>query len=87
MFRLPWTWRRPSTLLASVAKCIEGLLGKPVGSDVENRKATYPSLYGIEKSKQMALQAVGDAVNALRVFGSEADPLRALARFVIDREA
>ncbi len=61
-------------------------IGKPVGSDVGNSKATYPSLYGIEKSKGMALQAVGDAVNALRVFGSEADPLRALARFVVERE-
>ena len=61
-------------------------IGKPVGSDLENRKSTYPSLYGLEKSKEMARQAAGDAVNALRVFGSEADPLRALARFIVERE-
>lgn len=62
-------------------------IGKPVGSDLERQKSTYPSLFGLEKSKEMAHQAVGDAVNALRVFGSEADPLRALARFIIEREA
>lgn len=61
-------------------------IGKPVGSDLENRKSTYPSLYGLERSKEMALEAAGDAVNALRVFGSEADPLRALARFIVERE-
>lgn len=65
----------------------EAKLGKPVGSDIERRKSTYPSIYGLEKSKDMARQAVGDAINALRVFGSEADPLRALARFIVEREA
>jgi geranylgeranyl diphosphate synthase type II len=62
-------------------------IGKPVGSDLENRKSTYPSLYGLERSKEMALQAASDAANALRIFGSEADPLRALARFIVEREA
>lgn len=62
-------------------------LGKPVGSDIERHKSTYPSLFGLEQSKQMARQAVGDAVNALRCFGSEADPLREIALFIVEREA
>jgi len=60
--------------------------GKTVGSDLRKEKSTYPSLFGLEKSRELALQAVGDAVNALRGFGPEADPLRALARFIIERD-
>ena len=62
-------------------------IGKTVGSDVRKKKSTYPSIFGLEKSRDLALQAVGDAINALRGFGSEADPLRALARFIAEREA
>lgn len=52
----------------------------------EEGKATYPSLYGLEKSKQFASQAVEEATTALQGFDSSADPLRALARFIIERK-
>lgn len=62
-------------------------IGKTVGSDLRKHKSTYPSLCGLDKSRDLARHAVGDAVNALRGFGSEADPLRAIAGFVIERDA
>ena len=52
----------------------------------EEGKATYPSLYGLEKSKELAGQAMDEALNALQGFDSRADPLRALARFIIERK-
>lgn len=64
----------------------EKKLGKPVGSDIRNKKATYPVLVGLEKSKEKARLAVDKAKAALSVFGKEADFLRALAQFVIERD-
>ena len=53
----------------------------------EEGKATYPSLYGLEKSKELARQTVDEALAALADFDEKADPLRALARFIIERKA
>ncbi|BAF59375.1 geranylgeranyl pyrophosphate synthase [Pelotomaculum thermopropionicum SI] len=64
----------------------EKKIGKPVGSDVRNRKSTYPSLFGMEYSRKKARQAVEMAKAALQPFGGEADFLRMLAQFVIDRD-
>lgn len=53
----------------------------------EEKKATYPSLFGLEKSRELAGQAVDEAIAALSGFDERADPLRALARFIIERKA
>jgi geranylgeranyl diphosphate synthase type II len=60
-------------------------LGKAAGSDAARGKATYPALFGLEKSKTMAADAVTNATIALDGFGEEAEPLRALARYIIQR--
>jgi geranylgeranyl diphosphate synthase type II len=60
-------------------------LGKPAGSDIKADKLTYPSLFGIEQSRTMAQDAVQDALAALQDFDKQADPLRALAHYIIDR--
>jgi len=62
------------------------LLGKKTGSDLSKKKATYPSLLGLEESKRRAKELVKLAVNALSPFGPEADPLREIASFIITRE-
>jgi len=62
-------------------------IGKTVGSDLRKQKATYPSLYGIEKSKELARLAADEAIEALRAFDHRADPLRALACFIVERQA
>jgi geranylgeranyl diphosphate synthase type II len=63
-----------------------GLLGKKTGTDLSKRKATYPSLLGLEESKRRAKESVALAINALNPYGPEAEPLREIARFIIKRE-
>jgi len=61
-------------------------LGKNVGSDQEKKKATYPALLGMEESKKRARELMGLAIESLNPFGTEADPLRAIARFIVARD-
>jgi geranylgeranyl diphosphate synthase type II len=61
-------------------------LGKNTGTDLSKGKATYPSLFGLEESKKRAKELVGLSVEALSPFGSEADPLREIARFIVVSE-
>jgi geranylgeranyl diphosphate synthase type II len=61
------------------------LLGKAVGSDQLRGKNTYPGLMGLEASRQYAKGLVEDALQALAIFDNKADPLRAVARYIIDR--
>ncbi len=60
-------------------------LGKAAGSDANRGKATYPSFFGIERTRAKALEAVDGAIAALRDFDEKADPLRHLASFVYTR--
>lgn len=46
-------------------------LGKPVGSDAENRKSTYVTHLGLEKAGQLARRLSEQAIDCLRVFGDE----------------
>ncbi len=64
----------------------EASLGKPVGSDEANAKSTYPALLGLEKAKALSNEAANQAVVFLEVFGPEADTLRALARYIVERK-
>ncbi|MFA9461108.1 polyprenyl synthetase family protein [Thiohalorhabdus methylotrophus] len=61
-------------------------LGKTAGADAEHHKATYPALLGLEESKRLARQEVDQALEWLTPFGEAAEPLRALARYIIDRD-
>lgn len=54
-------------------------LGKTVGRDQSLDKATYPSIVGLAESKELAATLMGDALNALEVFGDCANPLRWIA--------
>lgn len=61
-------------------------IGKPVGSDQKQDKATYPRLYGLEESRRRAHAEVAAALAALEGFGEPAEPLRAIARFIVERD-
>ncbi len=61
-------------------------LGKAAGSDAQRGKVTYPAIFGIERSKEMAGEAVAIAVAAIDDFGEKAEPLRELARYIIERK-
>ena len=61
-------------------------LGKKTGADSARHKPTYPSILGLAKSKQRALQLRDDAVAALGPLGEAAEPLRWLAEYIVSRE-
>jgi len=63
------------------------ILGKSTGSDLFKKKATYPSLLGLEESRKVAGGLIQSAIDALRPFGPEVEPLREIARFIILRES
>ncbi|MBR4153152.1 MAG: polyprenyl synthetase family protein [Selenomonadaceae bacterium] len=62
------------------------ILGKPTGSDIKNNKSTYVTLTSLADAKKLAQNAVDDALTALENFGSEADFLRELVQYLIDRK-
>ena len=61
-------------------------LGKETGRDRELGKLTYPSLIGIEASRQKATDLVKNACAALVPFGEMADYLVELAQFIVERD-
>jgi geranylgeranyl pyrophosphate synthase len=60
-------------------------LGKTQGKDRQNDKPTYPALLGLAGAKQKAKELHQDALNSLDAFGEEADLLRALSLYIIER--
>lgn len=64
----------------------EEIIGKPVGSDEKNLKTTYPSLFGLDRSYQLAGESVQACLDSLARFGPEADFLRQLALYTLRRE-
>ncbi len=64
----------------------EAAIGKPVGSDIRNEKATYVTLTSLEEAKKLAEDAVDEAVAALDIFGERAAFLRDLALFLLGRK-
>jgi geranylgeranyl diphosphate synthase type II len=62
------------------------VLGKGVGTDEIHDKSTYASIMGLERSKRFARKLIADAVNTLTAFDHRADPLRAIAGYVIARQ-
>ncbi len=61
-------------------------LGKAAGKDAAAGKATLPSILGIEEARRRAEAACAEALEALAPLGPPAEPLRALARFVVTRK-
>lgn len=61
-------------------------LGKPIGSDQKQKKATYPRLYGLEESRRRSQNEIDKAVKAISDFDHRADPLRTLAHYIIERD-
>jgi geranylgeranyl diphosphate synthase type II len=61
-------------------------LGKTAGKDTAAEKATYPALFGIDESLKKADALVESAFASLESFGTRAETLRALARFLVERK-
>jgi geranylgeranyl diphosphate synthase type II len=61
-------------------------LGKTQGKDQANHKPTYPALLGLDAAKAYALELRDQALHALRPFDRAAEPLRELARYIVERQ-
>jgi geranylgeranyl diphosphate synthase type II len=61
-------------------------LGKTAGKDSQARKATYPAIVGLEKSRKMAENLTARAFAALRIFKGQARALEALAAHLLRRD-
>ncbi len=93
---------RQMTCLSSYGQCVglafqiaddildiegdERLLGKDIGSDVENAKSTYPALIGLAESKRRAAELTEKAVLEASNFGDAGRPLALIARYIIERD-
>ena len=64
----------------------EEKLGKPIGSDIENHKSTYPSLLGLEKSRCIARQLIEEGKSSIKDLPSEKDFLNQLGDYIISRD-
>ena len=60
-------------------------LGKTAGKDTATDKATWPAVFGLERSRHDAAELVADAFKALEPFGTRADALKALATYLTTR--
>jgi geranylgeranyl diphosphate synthase, type II len=62
-------------------------LGKTQGKDQAHNKPTYPALLGLAAAKAYALELRDQALHALRPFDQAAEPLRDLARYIVERRS
>jgi geranylgeranyl diphosphate synthase, type II len=60
-------------------------LGKTAGKDIAQQKATYPAVFGLERSHQIAKELATTAIGELKVFGARAEKLRSIAEFLVLR--
>lgn len=63
-----------------------GVMGKATGTDRDRKKSTYPALLGLEGSRRFSRRLVEEALSAIAGFDDRADPLRAIARYVVERK-
>jgi geranylgeranyl diphosphate synthase, type II len=61
-------------------------LGKSAGKDVAAQKATYPAVFGLERSRAEAHRLTLAARTAVKPFGKNSAPLLALADYLLNRE-
>ncbi len=62
-------------------------LGKTAGKDAEQQKISFPAVYGLDRSREMAKQECEQAHAALEPFGARADRLRQIADHIVYRKS
>lgn len=60
-------------------------LGKTAGKDTATAKATWPAVFGLDSSRESAAELLRDALAELERFGERAEPLKAVARALVER--
>jgi geranylgeranyl diphosphate synthase type II len=61
-------------------------LGKAVGTDSDLQKNTYPGLIGLDRAEEKARDLVQHAVESVQNFDNRAEPLRAIANYIVRRD-
>ena len=61
-------------------------LGKTAGKDLATEKATWPAVFGLEQSQRYATQLIEEAFAALAPYGSRAEGLKSIARYIVERK-
>src|SRR6266704_4895979 len=61
-------------------------LGKTAGKDTASEKVTYPALFGVEASERKADALVNEAFAELDSFGEQAETLKEIARYLVERK-
>lgn len=62
------------------------IMGKATGTDQLRQKSTYPGLLGLAQSKHFASELINNALQALNIFGNKANPILALATYIVERK-
>jgi len=62
------------------------VMGKAVGTDKNRKKSTYPLIMGLNESKEFTTDIVNNALKSIEFFDNKADPLRAVARYLLKRK-
>ena len=63
------------------------IIGKPAGSDERLQKASFPGLFGVEVARSRCSELLQEALARLDAFGPNAEPLRWLARYIVERRS
>lgn len=63
----------------------EAVLGKPIGSDRENNKTTFVTLYGLDKAKEIAEKLTADALDSLKKIDGDTLALKELTSYLLNR--
>jgi geranylgeranyl diphosphate synthase type II len=64
----------------------EAEVGKTIGKDQQQHKATYPALHGIEASQRIASRLVEEACDTLAPYGARAGVLEGIAHYIVGRK-
>ncbi len=62
------------------------VMGKAIGTDKNRKKNTYPLIIGLNESIKFATKIVNNALKAIEIFDNKADPLRAIAKYILKRK-
>lgn len=60
-------------------------LGKDVGQDKKNRKATFVSLYGVERAKALAIEHLNKSIEFLKIYSDKYNLLEEIASYTLER--
>lgn len=61
-------------------------IGKQQGADLQRSKATWPALFGMDAAKDKTAELLHESLAEIDSFGPSAEPLRQVARFIVQRE-